>query len=242
MRLEDRPASLRHFLSPPAYRPAMAASRRVSPAAARPPGSRAPRARGRRRRPSLWRRVLLALPRPTRVPFNDPTAAIQHEVHELRLAVASLRAEVAELHGRLAVPASAAPDQVVDLRDPAAVTLVLPLARAAAMAGVPADGVVSLDLGPDTAETEIMLTPAIFPAAAKAPAATEAPAGTKAPAPALAAAAVAVAHQSVAPRVTVLPEAPLLDPRLARVAEAIDDLLGDDGAEHPVGAAQRETA
>ena len=39
---------------------------------------------------------------------------------------------------------------------------------------------------------------------------------------------VAAAHQSVAPRVAVLPEAPLLDPRLARVAEALDDLLGDE--------------
>ena len=48
--------------------------------------------------------------------------------------------------------------------------------------------------------------------------------------------------RSVAPRVAVLPEAPLLDPRLARVADALDDLLGDHGAQQPVGASQRETA
>jgi hypothetical protein len=77
---------------------------------------------------------------------------------------------------------------------------------------------VSLDLGTDTAPTEIVLTPAVFPAP------------------------VAAAHQSVAPRVAVLPEAPLLDPRLARVADALDEMLGDDGAPQPVGAAQRETA
>ena len=158
--------------------------------------------------------------------YVDPTAALQDEVHELRLAIAALRAEVTQLHQRLPAAPAAEPEPVVDLRGPAAVTLVLPLARAAALAGVPADGVVSLDLGPDTAATEIVLTPTVFPAAA---------------APAAAAVAVA-AHESVAPRVTVLPEAPLLDPRLARVAEALDDLLGDEGAEQPVGAGQRDTA
>jgi hypothetical protein len=127
------------------------------------------------------------------------------------------------LHERQPVQVAVAPEPVVDLRGPAAVTLVLPLARAAALAGVPADGIVSLDLGTDTATTEILL-----PAASPAP--------------------VAAAHQSVAPRVAVLPEAPLLDPRLARVAAALDDLLSDDGdqqpvgAEQPVGASQRETA
>jgi hypothetical protein len=138
-------------------------------------------------------------------------------MHELRLAVAALRAEVAMLHARQ--PAQVAvPEPVVDLRAPAAVTLVLPLARAAASAGVPADGVVSLDLGADTAPTEIVLPT------------------TAAPAP------IVTAHESLAPRVAVLPEAPLLDPRLARVAEALDDLLGDQGAQQPVGASQRETA
>jgi hypothetical protein len=141
-------------------------------------------------------------------------------VHELRLAVAALRAEVTRLHERLPAEPGAVPEPVVDLRGPAAVTLVLPLARAAALAGVPADGVVSLDLGADTAATEIVLTPAKFPAAAR----------------------TAAAHESVAPLVTMLPEAPLLDPRQARVAEALDDLLGDDAAELPVGAGQRETA
>lgn len=138
-------------------------------------------------------------------------------MHELRLAVAALQAEVALLHARVPVPVAAAPD-LVDLRGPAAVTLVLPLARAAALAGVPADGIVSLDLGTDTAPTEIVLTPAATPAP------------------------IAAAHESVAPRVTVLPEAPLLDPRLARVAEALDDLLADEDAQQPVGASQRETA
>lgn len=162
-------------------------------------------------------------------------------MHELRLAVAALRAEVTRLHERLPAEPAAGPDPVLDLRGPAAVTLVLPLARAAALAGVPADGVVSLDLGTDTAATEIVLTPAKFPAAAR----TAAPAPAEAPAAAAVAhesVAPAVAHESVAPLVTVLPEAPLLDPRLARVAEALDDLLGDDGAELPVGAGQRETA
>ena len=133
------------------------------------------------------------------------------------------------------------PEPVLDLLGPTAVTLVLPLARAAALAGVPADGVVSLDLGTDTAATEIVLTPAKFPAAAR----TAAPAPVEAPAAAVTAhesVAPVAAHESVAPHVTVLPEAPLLDPRLARVAEAMDDLLGDDGAEQPVGAGQRETA
>ena len=217
----------------------MAASRRVSPAAARPPGAGAPRARGRRRRPSLWRRLLLALPRPTPTLYVDPTAALHDEVHELRLAIAALRAEVTQLHQRLPAAPVAAPEPAVDLTGPVPVTLVLPLARAAALAGVPADGVVSLDLGTDTAPTEIVLTPAKFPAAARiaAPAPAEAP--VEVPAAAVA------AHESVAPHVTVLPEAPLLDPRLARVAEALDDLLGDDGtdgAEQPVGAGQRETA
>jgi hypothetical protein len=173
----------------------------------------------------------MALPRPTpRAPRADPTTALQHEVHELRLAVAALRAEVAMLHERAPAQAAAAPESVVDLRGPAAVTLVLPLARAAALAGVPADGVVSLDLGTDTAPTEIVLPT------------------TAAPAP------IVTAHESLAPRVAVLPEAPLLDPRLARVADVLDDLLGDDsatvgaeggateGAKQPVGAAQRETA
>jgi hypothetical protein len=81
---------------------------------------------------------------------------------------------------------------------------------------------VSLDLGADTAPTEIVMPPAAAPAP------------------------IAAAHESVAPRVAVLPEAPLLDPRLDRVADALDDLLGDDtakdGAKQPVGASQRATA
>ena len=97
------------------------------------------------------------------------------------------------LHERPTVQVAAAPEPVVDLRGPGAVTLGLPLARAAALAGVPADGIVSLDLGTDTAPTEIVL-------------------------PQEAAPAPAAAHQSVAPRVAILPEAPLLDPRLAEVA------------------------
>ena len=110
----------------------------------------------------------------------------------------------------------AAPVESVDLRGPAAVTQILPLARAASLAGVPADGVVSLDLSTDTAPTEIVLPPVAAPAPV-----------------------AAAAHQSVAPRVAVLPEAPLLDPRLARVADALDEMLGDDGAPQPVGAAQQ---
>ncbi len=140
----------------------------------------------------------------------DPIAALQDEVHELRLAVAALRAEIAELHERPPVQVVLAAEPAATAIEQAAVTVVLPLARAAQLAGVPADGVVSLDLGPDTAETEIVLTPA--PAAA-----------------------------SVAAE-PALPEAPLLDPKLARVAEALDDLLEDETADDRVGAGQRETA
>jgi hypothetical protein len=155
-------------------------------------------------------------------------------VHELRLAVAALRAEVTRLHARLPAAPAGEPEPVVDLRGPAAVTLVLPLARAAALAGVPADGVVNLDISADTAPTEIVLTPAVLPAATRraAPAAAmaEVPAAAMAEAPAEVPTAAVAAHESVAPHVTVLPEAPLLDPRLARVAEALDDLLGDEAA------------
>ena len=131
-------------------------------------------------------------------------------MHELRLAVAALRAEIADLHARPPVQVVVAAEPSGTAIEPAAVTLVLPLARAAQQAGIPADGVVSLDLGPDTAETEIVLTPA--PAAA-----------TLAAEP-------------------TLPEAPLLDPRLARVAEALDDLLDDESIDERVAAGQRDTA
>jgi hypothetical protein len=131
-------------------------------------------------------------------------------VHELRLAVAALRAELADLHARPPVQVVVAAEPAAPEIEPGAVTLVLPLARAAQAAGIPADGVVSLDLGPDTAETEIVLTPT--PAAASHPAEPG------------------------------LPEAPLLDPRLARVAEALDDLLDDETTDERVGAGQRETA
>jgi hypothetical protein len=146
-------------------------------------------------------------------------AALQDEVHELRLAVAALRAEVTQLQER-------PPVQVV-LGEPAAaietvaMTLLLPLARAAQQAGLPADGVLSLDLGHDTAETEIVLT-----ARSEAPPAVSLP---STPGPATLS-------------TPGLPEEPLLDPRLARVAEALDDLLTDEATDDRVGAGQRETA
>ena len=124
-------------------------------------------------------------------------------MHELRLAVAALRAEVAALRE---VPAAAA-------AEPAALTLLLPLARVALAAGVPAGAVLPVDLGPDTAATEIVLPQ---PVGARLPEGTLTQ-GT-------------------------LPEAPLLDPRLARVADALDQLLGDPVDERPVAAAQRESA
>jgi hypothetical protein len=152
------------------------------------------------------------VPRPASRTRADPVAALQDEVHELRLAVAALRAEITQLHERPPVQVVVA-DATAAAIEPAALTLLLPLARAAQQAGLPADGVLSLDLGHDTAETEIVLTTR-----------SEAP-------PAVS-----------APSTSGLPEAPLLDPRLARVAGALDDLLEDETTDERVGAGQRETA
>jgi len=128
-------------------------------------------------------------------------SALQSEVHELRLAVAALRAEVVALR---ALPAALPDTAPLAESDPPSVTLLLPLAWAALKAGVPADGVLPVDLGPDTVDTEIVLAPA--------------------------------AEIS-------LPEAPLLDPRLARAAEALDELM--DLPDRPIPAEpqrERETA
>jgi hypothetical protein len=170
----------------------MAASRRVSPAASRPPGTRsAPRARGRRRRPSLWRRALLALPSPSLPRRRDRLAELQTEIHGLRIVVSALRAEIRELQQRPVVESAPA----VELPS---VTLLLPLAWAALEAGVAADADLPIDLGPDTAPTEIDLRR--------------------------------------------LPEAALLDPRLAREAEGIERLLADETADVPAPELERETA
>lgn len=120
-------------------------------------------------------------------------------MHELRLAVAALRAEVVELRELPPVLPETAP-----FAEPAlpSVTLLLPLAWAALQAGVPADGILPVDLGPDTADTEIVLAPA--------------------------------AEIS-------LPEAPLLDPRLARAAEELDELM-DRPDRSAAAEPQRETA
>ena len=130
-------------------------------------------------------------------------------MHELRLAVAALRAEVVGLRDGPAAPV--APTIEAAAKGPS-LTMLLPLARVALAAGVPAGAVLPVDLGPDTAATEIVLPQ---PAAATSPGVT-------------------------------LPEAPMLDPRLARVAEALDQLLGDQTAdrpvERPVTTAQRESA
>jgi hypothetical protein len=170
----------------------MAASRRVSPAASRPPGSRsAPRARGRRRRPSLWRRALLALPRPSLPHRRDRFAELQTELQGLRLAVSALRAEVRAL--QLHAVAGIAPPM-----EHPSVTLLLPLAWAALEAGMPVDAELPIDFGPDTAPTEIDLRR--------------------------------------------LPEAALLDPRLAREAEGLERLLTDETAVAPAAEMERETA
>ena len=165
------------------------------------------------------------MPRPAWRTRVDPMAVLQDEVHELRLAVAALRAEIAQLHERPSVQVLVDEPSAAVI-EPAAVTLLLPLARAAQQAGVPADGVLSLDLGADTAETEIVLTTR-----------SEAP-----PAPPELAPTNPAATGPTSLVETALPEAPLLDPRLARVAEALDDLLTDEVTEQPVGAGQRETA
>lgn len=157
------------------------------------------------------------MPRPPRLsrsrgPDTAHLAALQHEVHELRLAVAALQAEVVGLRDLRAAPAAAAPAPAPAPIEASAVepstaagpsvTLLLPLAWAALEAGVPADSVLPVDLGPDTADTEIVLTP---------------------------------------PAARTLPEAPLLDPRLARIAAALDELMDND--ERPAAAvSQRETA
>jgi len=132
-------------------------------------------------------------------------------MHELRLAVASLRADIARLSEPPLAPAVPATEELVATAvapEPATVDLWLPIARAAMAAGVPADAVIPLDHGVDTAMSEIVLAdePTVRP-------------------------------EPVVP----LPEAPLLDPRLARVAAALDQLLGDATPEREP-ATQRETA
>jgi len=122
-------------------------------------------------------------------------------VHELRLAVAALQAEFAELR---ALPAALPETAPFAESEVPSVTLLLPLAWAALRAGVPADGVLPVDLGPDTADTEIVLA--------------------------------AAAEIS-------LPEAPLLDPRLARAAEALDELMDQPDRSAPAEPQrERETA
>ena len=160
-------------------------------------------------------------------------ATLQDEVHELRLAVAALRAEIAQLRERPPVQVLVDESSAAAI-EPAALTLLLPLARAAQQAGVPADGVLSLDLGADTAQTEIVLT-----TRSEAPPAPPELAPTN---PSATAPASLVETAPASPAETALPEAPLLDPRLARVAEALDDLLTDEVTEEPVGAGQRESA
>lgn len=146
-------------------------------------------------------------------------------MHELRLAVAALQAEVVGLRESPAVqiaaaPVAAAPTTTTTIEPVAAepavpelpsTTLLLPLAWAALKAGVPVDGVLPVDLGPDTADTEIVLAPAAEISLPEA----------------------------------LLPEAPLLDPRLARVAEAFDELMDSEGRTGDLAAvvaSQRETA
>ena len=142
----------------------------------------------------------------------DPLSDLQREVHELRLAVASLRADIARLSEPPVAPVVSSTDELgaSDVApEPATVTLWLPLARAALAAGVPADAVIPLDQGPDTAPTEIVLAD----------------------------------EESQRPEpVGPLPEAPLLDPRLARVAAALDEMLGEPAPERETAAAQRESA
>jgi hypothetical protein len=77
-------------------------------------------------------------------------AQLQAEIEGLRLAVAGLRAELRDAQRR--------PVEVAETAVTApSVTLLLPLAWAALAAGVPAEAELPIDLGPDTAPTQIDL-------------------------------------------------------------------------------------
>ena len=106
--------------------------------------------------------------------------------------MSALRAEIRELQQRPVAESAPAVEQLPS------VTLLLPLAWAALEAGVAAENDLPIDLGPDTAPTEIDLRR--------------------------------------------LPEAALLDPRLAREAEGIERLLADETADVPAPELERETA
>jgi hypothetical protein len=176
---------------------------------------------GRHRKTPAWRRLLLRLRRSDRA---ARTAALQAEVVALRATVRSMRAELDS-----AWEAAAAATVAARRADAARWDLELPLVQAAlapaeiaetaaaasalpALAGV---GSIALDLRPDTATTEILLTelrqivlgdlPVV--ASAKEPAVAES---------------AAVAAKEPATGWAELPESALLDPKKDRDDDVID--------------------
>ena len=151
------------------------------------------------------------------------TAALQAEVVALRSVVAQLRDELGRVRAEAAAAAAAvvapaaapAPAELAEVRW---VTLQMPLVQLAL--GDPADvtqgpevaaALAHPDRGLDTAETEIVLDPAVAPAAALDPAAVLEHALARTPADRLAWTVLAN-----------LPERPLLDPRSDRDSEPRD--------------------
>ena len=154
------------------------------------------------------------------------TAALQAEVVALRSVVAQLRDELGRVRtealaaAAAVVPAPAAAPAPAELAEVRWVTLQMPLVQLAL--GDPADvtkgpevaaALAHPDRGEDTAETEIVLDPAVAPAAALEPAAAPEPAAVLARTPADRLAWTVLAN---------LPERPLLDPRSDRDSEPRD--------------------
>ena len=147
------------------------------------------------------------------------TAALQAEVVALRSVVAQLRDELGRVRAEAAAAAAVvAPVSAPELAEVRWVTLQMPLVQLAF--GDPADvtrgpevaaALAHPDRGLDTAETEIVLDPAVAPAAALDPAAVLEHALARTPADRLAWTVLAN-----------LPERPLLDPRSDRDSEPRD--------------------
>jgi hypothetical protein len=159
------------------------------------------------------------------------TAALQAEVVALRSVVAQLRDELGRVRAEAAVAAEAAVVVPAPVSAPAEVrwvTLQMPLVQLAL--GDPADvtqgpevaaALAHPDRGLDTAETEIVLDPAVAPAAALDPAAVLEHALARTPADRLAWTVLAN-----------LPERPLLDPRSDRDSEPRDPAATTAPAQH----------
>jgi hypothetical protein len=149
------------------------------------------------------------------------TAALQAEVVALRSVVAQLRDELGRVRAEAAAAAAVmVPAPASSPAEVRWVTLQMPLVQLAL--GDPADvtqgpevaaALAHPDRGEDTAETEIVLDPAVAPAAALEPAAAPEPAAVLARTPADRLAWTVLAN---------LPERPLLDPRSDRDSEPRD--------------------